>query len=265
MTFHPLHEPVSALLRHVGETVLMRHFRNLSPDQVQMKGVDDPVTIADQESEALLAERLAEILPGTLIVGEESVAADPSVMDRLHGAQCWIIDPIDGTANFAAGKQPFGILLALAEAGEVVAGWIFDPVSGRLCHAYAGHGAWIDDMPVIARESGRLPPVAAISTMFVDPADRDALIKTASSHYQLVDIPRCAAEQYPRLALGINDITLFERTLPWDHAAGILFINEAGGKAARRDGSPYRITDGRKGLIAAASPRLWEEAASIFA
>ena len=77
--------------------------------------------------------------------------------------------------------------------------------------------------------------------------------------YRLVDVPWCAAEQYPRLALGVNDLSLFERTLPWDHAAGALWLNEAGGKCARLDGSSYRVDDWqRKGLLGAASPRLWD-------
>ena len=81
----------------------------------------------------------------------------------------------------------------------------------------------------------------------------------------MVDIPRCAAEQYPRLALGVNDLSVFERTLAWDHAAGVLFLNEAGGKAAREDGSPYRVDDHRRGLIAAASPALWDDWAERMA
>ena len=84
-------------------------------------------------------------------------------------------------------------------------------------------------------------------------------------HYRMVDIPRCAAEQYPRIVLGANDIALFERTFAWDHAAGVLFTNEAGGKAAREDGAPYRVDDDRRGLIAAASPALWDELAERMA
>jgi len=85
-------------------------------------------------------------------------------------------------------------------------------------------------------------------------------------HYRLVDIPRCAAEQYPRLVLGDNDVSVFERTLPWDHAAGVLFLNEAGGKAARPDGSAYRVDDyDRPGLLGAASPRLWDGLAERMA
>jgi fructose-1,6-bisphosphatase/inositol monophosphatase family enzyme len=79
-------------------------------------------------------------------------------------------------------------------------------------------------------------------------------------HFEPVAIPRCAAEQYPRIILGVNDLTLFERTLPWDHAAGVLCLTEAGGVATRFDGSPYRVDDLRSGLIAASTPALWDEA-----
>ena len=114
---------------------------------------------------------------------------------------------------------------------------------------------------IAARTSGSAPPVAAISLIYADEARRAALKAHITPHYQLVDIPRCAAEQYPRLALGENDLSIFERTLAWDHAAGVLFLNEAGGLAAREDGSPYRVDDQRRGMIAAASPALWEELA----
>lgn len=63
----------------------------------------------------------------------------------------------------------------------------------------------------------------------------------------------------------MNDVSIFERTLAWDHAAGVLFLNEAGGKAARFDGSPYRVNEDRKGLIGASSPALWEELAARVA
>jgi fructose-1,6-bisphosphatase/inositol monophosphatase family enzyme len=82
----------------------------------------------------------------------------------------------------------------------------------------------------------------------------------------VVDIPRCAAEQYPRIVLGINDVSIFERTLAWDHAAGVLFVNEAGGRAARPDGSAYRVDNHlQPGLIAAASPALFEQMAGHLA
>ena len=90
------------------------------------------------------------------------------------------------------------------------------------------------------------------------------LEERASGKLEIVAIPRCAGEQYPRLALGENDISLYERVLPWDHAPGALFLSEAGGNTARPDGAPFSPTDRRPGLLSAATPQLWEHAAEIL-
>lgn len=250
---------VAALIRRVAAEAILPRYQALAEHEVIAKAANDMVTIADTEAEALLAEGLAAILPDAAIVGEEAVHADPSLMSRLDTGLCWIIDPVDGTNNFAAGKPPFGIILALSDGGETQSGWIYDPLQDRLCIAHKGQGAFVNGEPATARTTGETPPIAAISTVFLDPAQRAAVQARIAPYYTLVDIPRCAAEQYPRLVLGVNDISVFERTLPWDHAAGVLFVNEAGGKAARPDGSPYRTDqNGQKGLFAASSPALFD-------
>ena len=253
-------------MQDAAQRAILPRYQTLTADQIDAKAVDDVVTIADHESEAILAEGLAKLLPDATIVGEEAAHANPSLLERLGDALCWIIDPVDGTNNFAAGKPPFGVLVALAEAGETIGGWILDPLSGRFCHARRCEGAFLNGQRIQARTSGTEPPIAAISLIFTDPTRRTALKTRIAPHYTLVDIPRCAAEQYPRLALGQNDVSIFERTYAWDHAAGVLFLNEAGGKAARPDGTPYRVDQGeRKGLLGAASPALWEELAERMA
>ncbi len=253
---------VHALMREAAEKAILPRWQTLAAHEVQEKAADDAVTIADTEAEEILSEGLAKLLPEAAIVGEEAAHADPALLGRLGDALCWIVDPLDGTNNFAHGKPPFGVLVALSEGGETVAGWIYDPLSGRFCHAARGNGAFIGEERITARTSGATPPIAAISLVFADPARRAALLTHIAPHYDLVDIPRCAAEQWPRLALGINDISVFERTHAWDHAAGVLFLNEAGGLAARPDGSPYRVDEpGRTGLLGAASPGLWEQLA----
>lgn len=254
---------VHAIMREASERAIMPRYQTLATHEIISKAVDDVVTVADREAEQILADRLAALLPEAAIVGEEAAHADPSVLDRLGQGLCWIIDPLDGTNNFAAGKFPFGVLVALADAGRAIGGWILDCQTGRFCHALESGGAFVDGNRITARSSGSQPPIAAISLVFADPARREALTTHIAPHYTLVDIPRCAAEQYPRLALGTNDLSVFERTLPWDHAAGVLFLNEAGGKAARPDGSPYRVDRvGERGLIGAASPALWDELAN---
>ena len=252
-------------MRDAAIRAILPRWQSLSADQIDAKAADDVVTIADKDAELILAEGLAKILPEATIVGEEAAFADPALLDRLGDTLCWIVDPLDGTNNFAAGRPPFGIMVALAEQGEAIAGWILDPLTGRFCHAARGLGAWIDGTRIIARSSGQSPPVAGISLMFMDPARREAMKTHIAPHYTLVDIPRCAAEQYPRLVLGQNDVSIFERTLAWDHAAGVLFLNEAGGKAARPDGTPYRVSEHRSGLIGAATPQLWDALAERLA
>ena len=246
------------LLRFAAQRSMLPRYRALRASEIEMKGVDDPVTVVDREIEDFLTNALTQLAPGVAVVGEEAVAADAGVLDHLSGA-CWIIDPLDGTANFTEGKEPFGIIVALADSGRTVGGWLYDPLKDRLCHARAGEGAFVDGERVAARNTGEQPPVAAVSRMFLTPDQIAAVEAQLAPHYRLADIPRCAAEQYPRLALGVNDVSRFERTLPWDHAAGVLWLNEAGGKAARLDGGEYRVDDhARPGLVGASSPALWD-------
>lgn len=261
-----LDEAVHALMREASERAILPRWQMLAAHEIVSKkpsgDLPDVVTIADREAEAILADGLARLLPEAAIVGEEACHADPAVFERLGEALCWVVDPLDGTNNFAEGEPPFGILIALVERGETVRGWLYDCLSGRFCHAGRGEGAFVDGERIVARSTGADPPIAANSLVYMRPAKRAAVAAEIAPRYTLVDIPRCAAEQYPRLVLGQNDVAIFERTLPWDHAAGVLFVNEAGGKAARPDGSAYRVADyDRPGLIAAASEVLWEDLA----
>lgn len=259
-----LHETMHALLREVSAKVILPRYRSLAEDEVIAKAADDVVTIADRESEEMLAEGLRKIadIP---VVGEEAAFADATVLDRLSG-DCWIVDPLDGTRNFARGEPPFGILIAMASGGEAHTGWIYDVLSDRFCVTHRGKGAFVNGEKIAARPTGESQPVAAISLLFMDPAKREAVKAHIAPHYRLADIPLCAAEQYPRVALGVNDLALFERTHPWDHAAGALWLNEAGGKAARPDGLPYRVDGGeRQCLLGAASPALWDGLADRLA
>lgn len=253
---------VAAILREAAERAILPRYQTLEAHQIDAKAADDVVTIADKDAELILAEALARLLPEATIIGEEAAHADPALLDQLGDALCWIIDPLDGTNNFARGAPPFGVMVALSQSGETLAGWIYDPLSHRLAHAHRGAGAWIGEERITARATGQEPPVAAISLVFMDPARRQAVKDRIAPHYTLVDIPRCATEQYPRLVLGVNDCSIFERTLAWDHAAGVLFVNEAGGKAARPDGRAYRVDEAHlPGLVGAASPALFDQLA----
>ena len=259
-----LDREVLTLMQRATEQAILPRFQNLADSEIEDKGGNDPVTIADRDSEAILREGLMAIDDSLLFVGEETAHSDPSILENLD-KPCWIVDPIDGTRNFASGKPPFGVIIARADGGMTQSGWLYDCLTGRFCAAHRGEGAFVDGEKTVARPTGEETPVAAISLIFMDEEQREKVKEHISPRYRLVDIPYCAAEQYPRLALGENDISIFERTLAWDHAAGILWLEEAGGKAARPDGSAYRVDEqDRKGLLGAATPRLWEDLAELY-
>ena len=259
MPFAALDTAILALAREVSEKIILPRFQNLAGDEIDEKSADDFVTIADHEAEEMLTDGLAKLDSSLAIVGEEAAHADSTVLEKLS-EDCWIVDPLDGTHNFAHGRPPFGIIIAQASGGECQRGWIYDCLSGRFCHAERGRGAFIDGEPIVAKPTGSEMPVAAISRIFLTEEQRALVDAKLAPYYQLVDIPRCAAEQYPRLAIGENDVSSFKRTLAWDHAAGVLWLNEAGGKAARLDGSAYRVDEHDKpGLIGASSPAIWDK------
>jgi len=96
-------EPVSALLREVADTTVLPKFSNLDRDEVEEKSPGEIVTAVDREAEELLSTRLLSLLPGSRVVGEEATAKTPGLLDGLDQGLVWLVDPIDGTANYAAG------------------------------------------------------------------------------------------------------------------------------------------------------------------
>ena len=255
---------VGGLLRETAREIVMPHFRTLSADQISEKAPGDYVTIADRESEARLTERLARILPEARVIGEEACAIDPSLLDGLDSGLAWIVDPIDGTTNYSEGIEPFAIMVALISDGVTQAGWILDPVGDELFHASLGGGAFIDGERITARASGKRPPRAALAHHYLPDDVRADFAARTPGHLTEVAIPRCAGAQYQRLVTGVDDATLYWKMLPWDHAPGALILTEAGGRIAHYDGTPYRPAHPGHGLIAAATPELWDLARDVL-
>jgi fructose-1,6-bisphosphatase/inositol monophosphatase family enzyme len=260
----PLNEEVSALLRTVAAQVVVPRFRTLAGHEVAIKTAGEIVTVVDREAELRLHDGLAALGLGARILGEEAAEHDPALLDEVGKGLVWLIDPLDGTANFAAGHAPFGMMIALVENGVPIQGWMLDPLNGRMCHAAHGKGATCDGTPVHARTTGAARPRAALGTHFLAPDRRAQVHAEADLHMDVVPVPRCAAESYPRLVLGEDDIALFQRILPWDHAAGALFVTEAGGRITHWDRSPYRVGGNGVGVLAAASEDLWATAADAL-
>ena len=115
---------ISRLIEDVAAAEVMPRFKQLSPDDIRKKHGGEIVTVVDEAVETWLAPRLAEMVTGLVVVGEEAAAADPAIIERLAGDHpVWLIDPVDGTSNFAEGRPAFAVMVALVRAGEICAGW----------------------------------------------------------------------------------------------------------------------------------------------
>ncbi len=258
---------VQALLREAAAAEILPRFRNLAAGAVRAKtGPHDLVTEADEAAERFVAARLEAILPRVALVGEEGVAADPSRLDALATAEAaLLLDPIDGTANFAAGLPLFGVMAALVLRGETVASWILDPLQGECAMALRGEGAWTEaaggrrrDLLVAAPTTDPQAMTAAISARFLPPA-LGQHVRAAQRRVGPTWELRCAAFEYLLAAGGAIHALLYWRLYPWDHAPGVLLHAEAGGYSARFDGAPY-LPAGRRdgGLICAPDRAAWQ-------
>lgn len=253
---------VAEIVRDAAARVILPRWRALTPDQVSAKASpDDLVTVADTEAELLIAEGLRRLAPGVPVIGEEAVAADPSLIATRDGLDAyWLVDPVDGTSNFVAGSPDFGVMVALVERGLVTASWIWLPVREVLATALRGGGALLDGSPVPA-PAGGTPDVQDLRgwiTATALPDDVRARIRPDSAATMSQPPPMSAAIGYVAQLEGFSDAALFWRTHPWDHAPGSLLLEESGGAVRRLDGTPYLPGGGGRGLLAVRDARTWE-------
>jgi fructose-1,6-bisphosphatase/inositol monophosphatase family enzyme len=251
-------DSVGEILRRAAAEAVMPRFAALTPDQLEMKSPDEPVTIADREAETLISNSLRRLHPKARVVGEEACAANPKLMNNLDDGDVWIIDPIDGTRNFAAGQPPFAMMVALLRGGETIGSWILDPLTDQLAVAERGGGAWIDGRRLrsdLAMDG--LHQLSGIVSQAFVPANKTGLVDVLQAAVgELMPTKRCAGHEYPLVATGVRQFALYWRTLVWDHAPGALILVEAGGTVTHLDGSAYHPAFTREGLLLASSTQI---------
>jgi fructose-1,6-bisphosphatase/inositol monophosphatase family enzyme len=255
-------QKVAALIEEVAAIEILPRFERLAAHEIREKSPGDLVTVADEAAEAWLTPRLLAALPDSLVLGEEAAAAAPEILRHLVEAESlWLIDPIDGTANFAGGRPRFAVMIAYLHRGQAVASWIYDPVGRRMAVAERGAGAFID-----GRRLAVAPPPAGVAEMtgtlhvgqFGEPALRTR-VQERRHLVAAVKSLRCAGLEYMRLADGQIHFSLYSRLMPWDHAPGVLLHAEAGGHAAYLEGGSYdpaRID--ARGLMLAPDAASWQ-------
>jgi fructose-1,6-bisphosphatase/inositol monophosphatase family enzyme len=254
-------EETAKRIAEIAEEEIAARFGRLSAADIAAKtGPTDLVTEADHAAEARLKSALADLYPGAGFIGEEMASKDPSTLNLMaEKGAVWIVDPLDGTRNFVQKRKRFGAIVALIENGETRSGWIYAIPDKAFAMASKGDGAtWRGRrLAPLAAPEGALKGYRAIGNM-AEPW-RSRLLPRLRGAYETEPVT-CSAYGYIDMARGLYDFALYSRCWPWDHAAGVLMLEEIGGRAEYLDtGEAYRpwATQGRPLLVAPSADR-WE-------
>lgn len=255
---------VAELLRAAAQAEILPRFRNLSAGAVRTKTSQlDLVTDADEAAERMIEAELRRLFPTAVVIGEEGVSRNPRLLDNLDAADlAFILDPVDGTLNFASGLPLFGVMAAVTVKGEVVCGVILDPISDDWAMAVRGEGAWIQrpDGSTISLQVSPAVPLAEmagnVSWRYLPESQRPLVTGNLPKVAMAADL-RCSAHTYRLIAAGHLHFSFSSSVMPWDHAAGWLIHREAGGYTAHFDGSTYRPANRSGSLISAPDEASW--------
>ena len=223
---------VIAIVKEAGTIALKREFT------VQQKGsCENLVTSTDREVQKFLVQHLSALMPGSGFIGEEDDLKTP---EREY---TWIVDPIDGTANYSRGIEEYAISVALAHQGEIVLGVVYNPSRGHLFRAQKGKGAFLGNKRIhVSSRSfrdGLFCTAMSVYRKDLAPVCNDIIMETYMLCNDLRRFGACAVELC-YLALGLCDLFFEIRVQPWDCAAATLILQEAGGAVSGLNGTPLR-------------------------
>jgi myo-inositol-1(or 4)-monophosphatase len=206
------------------------------PKQIQFKGDIDLVTHIDTQSENAILTILEERYPSHNILAEESGRR------RTRSPYCWIIDPLDGTTNYAHNDPNFAVSIALEYRKEIVVGVVYDPTRNELFYAQKGEGAWLNGRRLQVTQEQAMPrALLATGIPYARPELALDLFVRITAQCQGIRRGGSAALDLAYTAAGRFD-GFWELLLnPWDVAAGTLLVREAGGKTSDFDGNPYSV------------------------
>ena len=258
-------------VRRASTQEIMPRFRQLDDhDVVEKSSAADLVTIADQSAERYISHAIQKEFPDWHIVGEEAVAEDETVLNKLHDdAVSVIIDPIDGTWNYANGVAIFGVILAVVENGETVCGLLYDPVLDDWLSAIKGEGSYYfrDNKPI---KRLQISPKASLDDMigFVPfaryPQPIVEILQTQMSRFQRLAGWGCSCHEYRAMCMANFDFSLSMSLMPWDHAAGELILREAGGYSRLLTGEVYKPTMLEGHMLSAPNENNWQQLQAVF-
>jgi myo-inositol-1(or 4)-monophosphatase len=230
---------MESAVRNAG-SFIRKESKGFDIRMTETKGLHDFVSYVDKESERVLVEKLAVILP------EAGFLAEEGTLSRMNAEYCWVIDPLDGTTNFVHGLHPFAISVGLTKNNAPVAGVVHEVEGNETFTAYEGGGAWLNGNPIIVSSAGKVSDSLIATGFPYNDFTRLEKYMSCLSHF-------CRASHGIR-RLGSASVDLsyvacgrfeafYEYDLkPWDVAAGIIIVREAGGKVSDFSGREENLT-----------------------
>ncbi|MEQ6250569.1 inositol monophosphatase [Sulfitobacter sp. HNIBRBA3233] len=259
------------VVRRTARAEILPRFRRLSGSEIRSKSsTSDLVTDADTRAEAMIARALQIAFPHAQVIGEEATAETPKLLDTIADAPlAFIIDPVDGTWNFAHGLPLFGVIVAATRFGVPVFGLIYDPVADDWAIADE------DSAPQLQRPIGPARTLRASAAkpleemtgsvpLHLFPKDKQAQIAATFPQFARIASYRCSAVEYRMLAQGHLDFSLTALLHPWDHAAGALVAARAGAHVRMLDGSDYTAARTTGNLLIAPDKATWGKLKKLF-
>jgi len=259
-------EAVDDVITAVAAEEIMPRFGRLAAADVSEKTSSfDVVTTADHAAQERITAAVHDRWPGVVIIGEETAGAPSVLREQMEEDLVLVLDPLDGTKNFASSLPLFAVMAAVMQRGRIVAGVVHDPVARASALAVQGGGAWLrrrgeTTSPLRVADPVPFGDMEAIAgTRFVQEPLRGVLttnLKQLAGHTWF----RCAGHEYRLAASGHVHLLCYHRLMPWDHAPGWLLHQEAGGYSAHFDGAPFHPGRMSGGLLCAPDEDTWHTA-----
>ena len=234
--------------------------------ETREKGPKDLVTDADLASQQAIRDIVLGEFPDHEFLGEEDDALDTKAINSPRADTCrWLVDPLDGTTNYVHRLPMFSVSVAVERGGEILAGAVFDPIASECYTAQSGQGAWLNGAPLSTSNCERISEALLAASFSANvPRNSDEVVRFVEVLHSCQALRRMgsAALNLSYLAAGRLDGYWATSVKPWDVAAGILLVREAGGIATGVDGGPLDLA--RPKFAAAATPTLHKQLVGLL-
>lgn len=275
-------EKITSLMREVSETEILPHYSKQGIENPEMKkgfiDLEDPVTLADKNSEEKLIARLKDLYPSALFIGEEQDAQNiEGLRDKLNQEDhaVFIIDPLDGTREFVKGGENFYVLVSCVVKGQIIAGFIYHPLSGESLIAEKGAGAYLEGIKLQALSPASLKNATGTIGRRVWNSCPESIDK-AKATFRNIDVNPNAGMAALKLLKANTYFGNDSRgeqchfrvcpywSTPWDDAPSLIALSEAGGTYSAWGNVPYRLDTIGQGLMMATNTEMLVELTKFF-